>query len=98
MDKQKSKYPAIQQQKRHQPLVRNQDYSKNQPKVSPSFFQGNLVKDMKFGGKGHDLSGYVQRTLVVKDRYGNVQIAKEKQFFNSSKRVRRVRINDDEKD
>ena len=52
---------------------------------------------MRFGGKDHDLSGFVQRTVVMKDKYGNIQIAKEKQFFNSSKNGHNLRIKDDEK-
>jgi hypothetical protein len=68
------------------------------PQVSSrGIFQGNLVNGMRFGGKDHDLSGYVLRTVVMKDRYGNIQIAKEKQFFNSSKNGMRIRINDQSK-
>lgn len=66
--------------------------------VNGRFFQGNLAQNMRFGGKDHDLSGFVQRTVVMKDRFGNIQIAKEKQFFNSSKNGMRLRIKDDEKD
>jgi hypothetical protein len=51
---------------------------------------------MKFGGRDHDLSGYVKREIVIIDRHGNKQIAREKQFFNSGKRMGRVRINEDE--
>jgi hypothetical protein len=61
------------------------------------FFEGNLVQNMRFGGKDHDLSGFVQRTIVMKDKFGNIQIAKEKQFFNSSKNGHNLRIKDDEK-
>lgn len=84
--------------------VSNKKYPpKRQPSSRPtshgSMFQGNLVQNMRFGGKDHDLSGYVQRTLVMKDRHGNVQVAKEKQFFNSTKNGMRLRIHDhDEKD
>jgi hypothetical protein len=65
--------------------------------IHGNFFQGNLAQNMRFGGKDHDLSGFVQRTVVMKDRFGNIQIAKEKQFFNSSKNAMRLRIKDDEK-
>jgi hypothetical protein len=34
----------------------------------------------------------------MKDRHGNIQIAKEKQFFNSSKNGMRVRVYDDDKE
>ena len=47
---------------------------------------------MKFGGRDHDLSGYVKREIVIIDRHGNKQIAREKQFFNSGKRMGRVRF------
>ena len=68
------------------------------PVLHGNMFQGNLVQNMRFGGKDHDLSGYVQRTVVMKDRYGNIQVAKEKQFFNSAKNGLTVRIHDNEKD
>jgi hypothetical protein len=51
---------------------------------------------MRFGAKDHELSGYVQRKLVLIDQHGNKQIATEKQFFNSGKKIGRIRINDDE--
>lgn len=60
-------------------------------------FNGNIVNNMKFGGKDHDLSGYVERTVYMKDRHGNVQVAKERQFFNSSKNGLNVRIGDEKK-
>jgi hypothetical protein len=66
----------------------------HQPNVI--LFQGNLAQSMKFGAKGHELSGYVQRKLVLIDQHGNKQIATEKQFFNSAKNIGRVRVNDDE--
>lgn len=45
---------------------------RTKPVVPSQFFQGNLVQNMRFGGKDHNLSGYVQRTVVMKDRYGNI--------------------------
>lgn len=81
--------------KRHSP--NKQQLNHNSP-VNGSFFHGNLAQNMRFGGKDHDLSGFVQRTVVMKDRIGNVQIAKEQQFFNSSKNGMRVRINNNEKE
>lgn len=82
---QKRKYPP----KQHTP---------ERPVIHGNFFQGNLAQNMRFGGKDHDLSGFVQRTVVMKDRFGNIQIAKEKQFFNSSKNAMRLSIKDDERD
>lgn len=73
-------------------------YTPERPVIHGNFFQGNLAENMRFGGKDHDLSGFVQRTVVMKDRFGNIQIAKEKQFFNSAKNDMRVRVIDDEKD
>lgn len=68
-----------------------------QYRVSREFFQGNLVQNMKFGGKDHDLSGYVERQVVMKDKHGNVQIAREKQFFNASKNGMHVRVRDNDR-
>ncbi len=76
---------------------RRHNYQKH--RNNQGLFQGNLANSMHFGGKDHELSGYIQRTLVMKDRNGNIQIAKEKQFFNSAKTLGRVRIKDnDERD
>jgi hypothetical protein len=72
------------------------------PRIKPStgiaLFQGNLAQSMKFGAKGHELSGYVQRKVILIDRNGNKQIATEKQFFNSGAKLGRVRVHDDEGD
>ena len=62
--------------------------------VPHNFFQGNLVQGMNFGGKDHEVSGYVKRTVTMKDRNGNVQVAQEEQFFNSSREPMEVRVND----
>jgi hypothetical protein len=66
----------------------------HQPNVI--FFQGNLAQSMRFGAKDHELSGYVQRKLVLIDQHGNKQIATEKQFFNSGQKIGRIRVSDDD--
>ena len=81
--------------KKRYPPKRQQ--SNNGSLVNGRFFQGNLAQNMRFGGKDHNLSGYVQRTVVMK-KGNEIMVAKEKQFFNSSKNQMRVRIKDDEKD
>src|SRR5690625_163847 len=58
-----------------------------------NFFGGNLVSNMNFGGKDHELSGYVSRELVLIDKHGNKQINKEKQFFNRRKHPMSISIN-----
>jgi len=87
---------------KYQPIKKRNQTSHHKgssvPSIQNGFFHGNLVQNMRFGGKNHDISGYVQRTLVMKDRNGNVMVGKEKQFFNSSKNGMRVRIKDDEKE
>ncbi len=67
---------------------KKRDYSKQgQGKKSHKGFEGflgnNLVDDMKFGSKGQTVSGYVQREVEIRDSNGNVQVARETQFFNS---------------
>lgn len=62
-----------------------------------SLFSGNLVDNMRFGHKDHVLSGYVRRTMVLKDSQGNSQYAKEVQFFNSGKDIN-VNIDDHEEE
>ena len=59
------------------------------------FFNGNLAQNMKFGTPDSELSGYVKREVYMKDQYGNVQRASEKQFFNSGKNIASVRIDDE---
>lgn len=46
-------------------------------------FNGNIVDNMNFGHQGDNLSGYVERKVVLIDRQGNKQIATETQFYNS---------------
>ena len=96
--------------KQYHAAQRNQKYPVTKKRYTPAstghrpqnitphqFFQGNLVQNMEFGGKNHNLSGYVQRTVVIKDKYGNVQIAREKQFFNSSKNGMHINIDENDK-
>ena len=66
----------------------------NPPNIFGGFFNGNLANGMNFGGKDHDLSGYVKREVFVKDQYGNVQKARETQFFNSSPDKQRILIDE----
>jgi hypothetical protein len=89
----KKNYPA--KRKYNHP---KQYHSKNIKPANPmqGFFNGNLAQNMNFGGNNHDLSGYVERTVMVRDRYGNVQKMREKQFFNSGKNLGRVTAHDDE--
>ena len=66
---------------------------RNRPLVS-SPFSNNLATNMNFGGKDHDLSGYVKREIVMVDAQGNKQMAREIQFFNSWKKLGLVSINE----
>ena len=99
--KNQKQYPVV-RRTQYNPIKRKTNaLIQRQSQRSPSqnrMFQGNLAQNMKFGAKGHDLSAFVQRTVIMKDRHGNMQIAKERQFFNSSKNPMRVRIRDDERD
>jgi len=86
---------------RHRRKHHVQQYRPHQQAATPHqpnaiFFQGNLSQAMRFGAKGHELSGYVKRKLVLIDRNGNKQIATEKQFFNSGRQIGRIHIDDDE--
>lgn len=84
----KKYYPA--KKKKYYPKNRN-----NVPNLASGFFNGSL-NHHKFGDNGHDISGYVERKIYMRDRYGNVQKASEKQFFNSGKQLGRVLVHDDE--
>jgi len=85
----KKHYPS--NKKKYYPQKRNN----NLPNITGGFFNGNLGH-FKFGGNNHDVSGYVERKIYMRDRHGNVQRASEKQFFNSGKQLGRVKIYDDE--
>ena len=96
--KQNRQYQVV-NRSNNKPIHRKTDHPQRTKSVVPNqFFQGNLVQNMRFGGKDHNLSGYVQRTVVIKDRHGNIQIAKEKQFFNSSKNGMRIMVDKNDKD
>lgn len=84
--------------KKHYP-VKKKYYPKSKnvgSKPFSSLLGNNMVDNMRFGTKGHDLSGYIKREIIIKDRYGNTQIAREQQFFNSAEDLN-VKINQNEK-
>ena len=74
----------------------NQNENRNNRTTLPitSPFSSNLANSKNFGSKGHDLSGYVKREVVMVDSQGNKQMAREVQFFNSWKNLGRVIINE----
>jgi hypothetical protein len=67
----------------------------NQRVSGQNFFNGNLAQNMRFGAKGHELSGFVSRKLICIDNRGNKQIATERQFFNSTRKMKRIKIADE---
>ena len=91
-----SKQGKLDHSKKYHPQKKQNQTPINTPAVKNDFFGGNLVSNMDFGGSDQELSGYVKRELIVEDRYGNKQTAREKQFFNSGKKLGKVTVNDDE--
>lgn len=94
--KRKSNLPVIIRKKNNNQVVRRNPtnypvYSQPQVIQPTQVFRGNIVNGMKFGNPGDMLSGFVQREVIMIDRQGNKQIARERQFFNSGKNIR-VRI------
>ena len=94
--KRKSNLPVIIRKKNNNQVVRRNPtnypvYSQPQVIQPTQVFRGNIVNGMKFGNPGDMVSGYVQREVIMIDRQGNKQIARERQFFNSGKNIR-VRI------
>ena len=92
----KSNLPVIIRKKNNNQVVRRNPtnypvYSQPQVIQPTQVFRGNIVNGMKFGQPGDMVSGYVQREVVMIDRQGNKQIARERQFFNSGKNIN-VRI------
>ena len=94
--KRKSNLPVIIRRKNNNQVVRRNPtnypvYSQPQVIQPTQVFRGNIVNGMKFGNPGDMVSGFVQREVIMIDRQGNKQIARERQFFNSGKNIR-VRI------
>jgi hypothetical protein len=94
--KRKSNLPVIIRKKNNNQVVRRNPtnypvYSQPQVIQPTQVFRGNIVNGMKFGNPGDMVSGFVQREVIMIDRQGNKQIARERQFFNSGKNIR-VRI------
>ena len=94
--KRKSNLPVIIRKKNNNQVVRRNPtnypvYSQPQVVQPTQVFRGNIVNGMKFGNPGDMLSGFVQREVIMIDKQGNKQIARERQFFNSGKNIR-VRI------
>ena len=94
--KRKSNLPVIIRKKNNNQVVRRNPtnypvYSQPQVIQPTQVFRGNIVNGMKFGNPGDMVSGFVQREVIIIDRQGNKQIARERQFFNSGKNIR-VRI------
>ena len=96
IQKRKSNLPVIIRKKNNNQVVRRNPtnypvYSQPQVIQPTQVFRGNIVNGMKFGNPGDMVSGFVQREVIMIDRQGNKQIARERQFFNSGKNIR-VRI------
>ena len=75
---------------------KNHGHHQRTPVKFEQLFSGNIA-NMNFDNPNHDLSGYVYREVYMKDSQGNVQSAKEKQFFNSSKEHRHIHVGEDYK-
>lgn len=86
-----------QQQRPHHNNHKNHAQKRNKPISIENLFNGNVVANLRFDNPNHDLSGYVYREVYIKDAYGNIQSAKEKQFFNSSKEHREIHVGEDYK-
>jgi hypothetical protein len=103
MSKERSYYPpsnyqqGFRRKKRFYHPKPYQNHQQPRPNGGGMFNQ-NLANNMRFGGKDHDLSAYVSRKLIVIDKFGNKKIAEEKQFFNSGKRITRIKIDNNEGD
>ena len=71
---------------------RKRPMPKHRNNISP--FAGNIINKSAFNQRGHDVSGFIKREMVIIDRNGNKRMARETQFINSFKRIGRVCIND----
>ena len=92
----RSYYVQNYHQKKHYPSSYHHKRRYKSPAINNNFFQGNLASNMNFGSNNQEISGYVKREIVIIDRDGNKQIAREKQFFNSGNKLGRIRIDENE--
>lgn len=92
----KNYYPT---KKKYYPKKKNTSKNNtNKNTINPNSFLGqNIANNMRFGNPGDTISGYVKREVVIKDGRGNMQIAREQQFFNSGKGYK-MRINGNSND
>lgn len=83
---------AYKNNKKYYPSKKKDNVMVPYKKNNYSPFSKNLSQDLKFGNKGDDISAFVERELIIEDSQGNRKIARERQFFNSGKRIGKVEI------
>lgn len=94
----RKKYPVskTKHKKKYYPKKQHNTKPTNPANFLAGFFNTNKDIGMNFGDDNHEKSGYIKREIIIKDRYGNTQIAREKQFFNSAKSIGYLRVDDNE--
>ena len=95
--KQNSQYPRKQNNhvQRKTSTQRKHPAKQNTPQMQiPKIFTENLVNTTTFGKNAREISGYVHREVIIKDRHGNQKIMREKQFFNAGQNLGQIRIKD----
>ena len=97
-----NEYKGNNKKKKYYPSKRNNNSpnkyrsSNNQPANHlQGFFNGDYGTGMKFGGNNQDMSAYIEKTIYIRDKDGNVQRAKQKFFLNSGKQLGHVHVHDD---
>lgn len=91
------KYYPTKYSKKKYPQKHRRKNSKPRHLMSGFFNDGFIGNGMNFSNKDQELSAYVEKTIIVRDRYGNVQKARQKYFLNSGKQMR-IRVHDDHAD
>ena len=88
-------YPAKRNRGKRYPAKRNHNKPRNRNSNQlPQIFSSNLVSNQNFGRMASEHRGYVMREVIIKDKYGNEKIFREKQFMVAGQHPGNMMIDD----
>lgn len=75
--------------KNYLPQKVNRYPSKNKPNnyFPKTPFSPNMMNGNNLHTKGKDVTGYIRREVYIKDKEGNIKVARETQLINSWKKI-----------
>ncbi len=81
--------------KRNYPVKKKRSNQQRTPNNHmPKVFSNNLVNTNNFGRNAREVRGYVMREVIVRDKYGNEKVMREKQFFVAGQHPGNMMIDD----